>query len=75
MLKSVSNAFTGLFGSRNQRLLKTYGRLVNQINALESELESLDDAALKARSAELKDRVQAGTTVDEALPEAFALVR
>jgi preprotein translocase subunit SecA len=75
LLKSVSNAFTGLFGSRNQRLLKTYGRLVNQINALESELESLDDAALKARSAELKDRVQAGTTVDEALPEAFALVR
>ncbi|NNC63351.1 MAG: preprotein translocase subunit SecA [Gammaproteobacteria bacterium] len=75
MLKSVSNAFTGLFGSRNQRLLKTYGRLVNQINALESELEPLDDAALKVRSGELGQRVQAGTSVDEALPEAFALVR
>ncbi len=75
MLKSLSNAFTGLFGSRNQRLIKNYGRLVNQINALESELESLDDEALKARSAELRQRVESGTTVDEALPEAFALVR
>ena len=75
MLKSLSNAFTGLFGSRNQRLLKTYGRLVNQINALESELEPLEDAALKERSAALRQRVQSGTGVDEALPEAFALVR
>ncbi len=75
MLKSLSNAFTGLFGSRNQRLLKTYGRAVDKINALESELESLDDAALKERSAALRQRVQSGTSVDEALPEAFALVR
>ncbi len=75
MLKSLANAFTGLFGSRNQRLLKSYGRFVHEINALEPELESLDDAALKTRSAELRQRVQAGTSVEEALPEAFALVR
>jgi len=75
VLRSLSNAFTGLFGSRNQRLVKNYGRLVNQINALEPELEALDDAAVKARSEDLKRRVQAGTSIDEVLPEAFALVR
>ena len=75
MLNSLSNAFTGLFGSRNQRLLKSYSQLVNQINAFEPELEALDDGAIKTRSAELRQRVQAGISVDEALPEAFALVR
>ena len=75
MLNSLSNAFTGLFGSRNQRLLKSYSQLVNQINAFEPELEALDDGAIKTRSAELRQRVQAGTSVDAVLPEAFALVR
>ncbi|MDH3418141.1 MAG: preprotein translocase subunit SecA [Gammaproteobacteria bacterium] len=75
MLNSLSNAFTGLFGSRNQRLLKSYSQLVNRINAFEPEFEALDDGAIKTRSAELRQRVQAGTSVDEALPEAFALVR
>ena len=75
MLNFLSNAFAGLVGSRNQRLVKGYGGIVQQINALEPALAQLDDAAFMERTAELKGRLQAGADVDELLPEAFALVR
>ncbi len=64
------------FGSRNQRLLKQYGHVVQQINQLESTLEALDDMALKSQSDELRQRHQTqGEALDTLLPEAFALVR
>jgi len=75
LLNFLSNAFAGLVGSRNQRLVKGYGGIVQQINALEPALAQLDDAAFMERTAELKGRLQAGADVDELLPEAFALVR
>ena len=66
---------TQIFGSRNERLLKGYRRIVQQINALEPQFEQLDDFALKAKTAEFKQRVANGETLDAIMPEAFAVVR
>eukprot|EP01035_Chromulina_nebulosa_P044503 gene44503-biopygen30557 len=66
---------TQLFGSRNERLLKQYRRVVVQVNALESKFESLDDAALAAKTIEFRQRHVAGESLDALLPEAFAVVR
>ena len=64
-----------LFGSRNDRLLKQYRKVVVQVNALESTLQSLDDAALQAKTAEFKSRLAAGESIDDVTAEAFAVVR
>jgi len=66
---------TALFGSRNDRLLKGYRKVVQQINALEASLEPLDDAALQAKTGEFRQRLAQGQTLDQLLPEAFAVVR
>ncbi len=66
---------TSIFGSRNERLLKQYQRVVDQVNALESQFEALDDAALKAMTEEFRKRFTQGETLDMLLPEAFAVVR
>src|SRR6266571_6617905 len=66
---------TRLFGSRNERLLKQYSRAVAQTNALEPEVAALSDAALAGKTDELKKRYADGATLDELLPEAFAVVR
>ncbi|MDI4635200.1 preprotein translocase subunit SecA [Pelomonas sp. V22] len=66
---------TQIFGSRNERLLKGYRRTVQQINALEPQFEKLDDAALKAKTEEFKQRIAGGETLDAILPEAFAVCR
>ena len=64
-----------LFGSRNDRLLKQYRKTVLKVNALESSLQSLDDAALQAKTAEFKSRLTAGESLDDITAEAFAVVR
>jgi preprotein translocase subunit SecA len=66
---------TQIFGSRNDRLLKTYRRQVESINALESRFQQLDDAALAAKTTEFRTRLAQGETLDALLPEAFATVR
>ncbi|MFZ4650349.1 MAG: preprotein translocase subunit SecA, partial [Rubrivivax sp.] len=66
---------TQIFGSRNDRLLKAYRRTVQQINDLEPELERLDDGALRAKTDEFRAQLAAGKTLDDLLPEAFAVVR
>jgi preprotein translocase subunit SecA len=66
---------TQIFGSRNDRLLKTFRRTVEQINALEPQFEKLGDAELVAKTAEFRQRIANGATLDELLPEAFATVR
>ncbi|MBB4842329.1 preprotein translocase subunit SecA [Paucibacter oligotrophus] len=66
---------TQIFGSRNERLLKGYRRVVQQINAMEPQYEQLDDAALRAKTDEFKARVAKGESLDALLPEAFAVVR
>jgi len=64
-----------LFGTANDRSLKAYQRRVPQINALEAAMEALPDEALRARTDEFKQRLVDGATLDELLPEAFAVVR
>jgi preprotein translocase subunit SecA len=71
----ISNILTRIFGSRNERLLKQYGQTVRQINALEPGIAALTDDELKAKTAEFRQRVAAGETLDALLPEAFAVVR
>ncbi|NYE25687.1 preprotein translocase subunit SecA [Pigmentiphaga litoralis] len=71
----VSSLLKKLFGSRNDRLLKQYGKLVERINALESQTAALTDEQLAARTQEFKQRYQNGETLDDLLPEAFAVVR
>ncbi|TQK02669.1 preprotein translocase subunit SecA [Herbaspirillum sp. SJZ107] len=66
---------TKIFGSRNQRLIKQYQKTVREINALEPQMEKLSDAELKAKTAEFKERVAGGTTLDDILVEAFAVCR
>ena len=66
---------TSIFGSRNERLLKTFRRTVDKINALEPQFEGLDDAALRAKTDEFRQRIAAGETLDALLPEAFAVTR
>ncbi len=66
---------TSIFGSRNDRLLKQYRRVVEQINALEDRTAALDDAALQGKTAEFRQRLKDGTSLDDLLPEAFAVVR
>jgi preprotein translocase subunit SecA len=64
-----------LFGTANDRYVKSLGSLVDQINELEPELEKLSDEALRARTAEFKQRLEDGTELDDLLVEAFATVR
>jgi preprotein translocase subunit SecA len=71
----TTNFLTKIFGSRNERLLKTYRKTVQRINALEPQFEALSDDALRAKTQEFKDRIAAGETLDALLPEAFAVVR
>ncbi|TCP08030.1 preprotein translocase subunit SecA [Caldimonas thermodepolymerans] len=66
---------TQIFGSRNDRLLKQYRRVVEKINLLEPQLEALSDEQLRARTEEFKARLGKGETLDDLLPEAFATVR
>ncbi len=66
---------TQIFGSRNDRLLKTYRRTAQQINELEPKFEALDEASLRGKTAEFRQRLGQGETLDKLLPEAFAVVR
>src|SRR5690606_16289261 len=64
-----------LFGSRNDRILKQYRRQVAQINELEPKLAQLSDEQLRAKTVEFRQRLEQGATLDDLLPEAYAVVR
>lgn len=66
---------TKIFGSSNDRILKSYYRDVEQINALESQFESKSDSELKAMTEEFRQRLEKGETLESLLHEAFAVVR
>ncbi|NCT66730.1 MAG: preprotein translocase subunit SecA [Rhodanobacteraceae bacterium] len=72
MLNSV---LTRIFGSRNERVLRQLGKTVAQINALEPQFQALTDDELRGKTAEFRQRLAAGATLDSLLPEAFATVR
>jgi preprotein translocase subunit SecA len=71
----VANWLTRIFGSRNQRLVAQYNGLVRKINAFEPALTALSDAELAARTVAFREQLAAGKTLDDILPEAFAVVR
>ncbi len=71
----VSGLLKKIIGSRNDRLLKQYRKTVNEINSLEEQFQALSDAQLQAKTAELKELLAQGKTLDDILPQAFALVR
>ncbi len=71
----LTSMFKKIFGSKNERELKRMGKLVTLINAFEPEIEKLTDEQLKAKTQELKQKLADGSSLDQLLPEAFALVR
>ena len=66
---------TKIFGSENERLLRKMWPVVEQINSFEPELKKLSDEALKNKTVEFRERLAKGGTLDELLPEAYAVVR
>jgi preprotein translocase subunit SecA len=71
----LNTALKAIFGSRNDRLLKTYRKTVETINALEPRFEKMSDEELAAMTPQLRKRVAEGEELDKILPEAFAIVR
>jgi len=72
---ALTKVFRKVFGSRNDRLIKQLRGVVAKINALEPELQALDDEALKAKTSEFRTRLEQGEKLDSLIPEAFATVR
>ena len=71
----VNSLLRKVFGTRNDRILKRLQKNVNKINLLEPDLEKLSDDQLRARTDEFRKRYQDGETLDQLLPEAFAVAR
>jgi preprotein translocase subunit SecA len=66
---------TRLFGSRNERLVRSYGRFVRSANEFEPPIQRLSDDELRGKTDEFRRRLKEGATLDDLLPEAFAVVR
>jgi len=75
IMSFITSLFKKVFGSRNQRIVKRMMKTVADINALEPTLAALSDAALQAKTAEFRERLKHNETLDQLLPEAFAVVR
>src|SRR3569833_614196 len=71
----VLHFLTRVFGSRNERLVRGYGRLVRAAAELESSIQRLSDEELRGKTAEFRRRLSEGTSLEDLLPEAFAVVR
>jgi preprotein translocase subunit SecA len=72
---SLRQLLTRVFGSRNERIVRGYGRYVRAANQLEPGIKALSDDALRAKTEEFRRRLKEGATLDDLLPEAFAVVR
>ena len=64
-----------IFGDPNEKELKKVQVYVDAVNALEKDIENMSDASLTAKTEEFRDRLAKGATLDDILPEAFAVVR
>ena len=71
----IGKVFSKIFGTHNERELKSLAPVIEQIEALEDEYRGLTDETLKAKTAEFKERLENGETLDDILPEAFAASR
>ena len=74
-VEAVSNFLLKIFGSKNERVIKSYLPVVESINAMESDIKALSDSDLAAQTHKLKSRHQSGESLKDLLPEAFATVR
>ena len=74
-LEKISKILVKIFGSRNERMVKAYSVIARQAGEFEDSIRKLDDEALKAKTAQLKASIKAGTRPEDILPEAFAVVR
>ncbi|QWC58480.1 preprotein translocase subunit SecA [Erythrobacter sp. 3-20A1M] len=72
MFQNIGKA---IFGSSNERYVKSLSKIVDQINALESQIQALTDEELKAQTQKFREQIEGGKTLDDILPEAFATVR
>ncbi|MCB1484697.1 MAG: preprotein translocase subunit SecA, partial [Hyphomicrobiaceae bacterium] len=72
---SLGGLASKIFGSSNERRVKGFRPKVAAINALEAEVEKLSDADLRARTADFRERLKNGASLDDILVEAFATVR
>ncbi len=75
MIDKISKILVKVFGSRNERLIKAYSIIAREAGEFEEQIKMLDDEALKAKTAEFKSAIQAGTRPEDILPEVFAVVR
>ncbi|MCH7558687.1 MAG: preprotein translocase subunit SecA, partial [Planctomycetes bacterium] len=75
MFEKINKILIKVFGSRNERLIKAYSVIALEAGEFEEQTKKLDDEALKAKTAEFKSAIQAGTRPEDILPEAFAVVR
>ena len=75
MLGKVSKTLVKVFGSRNERLVKSYMTIALEAGRFEEQVKQLSDEALKAKTAEFRQAVKSGTGAEDILPEAFAVVR
>jgi len=64
-----------IFGTYSQRELKRVNPIADKVMALDEEMQKLSDSELKAKTKEFKERIANGETLDELLPEAFAVMR
>ncbi|GAA4643978.1 preprotein translocase subunit SecA [Pontixanthobacter gangjinensis] len=71
----INTLLKTVFGSSNDRYVKSIGKIVNQINALEPQIQALSDAELQAQTEKFRGQLADGKTLDDILPEAFATVR
>ncbi|NND64739.1 MAG: preprotein translocase subunit SecA [Gammaproteobacteria bacterium] len=71
----MSSFFQKILGSRNERILKRYQKSVNAVNRFSDEFKALDDSQLRAKTDEFRQRLATGSTLNDLLPEAFAVVR
>jgi preprotein translocase subunit SecA len=74
-LGKIGKVLVKIFGSRNERLVKAYSVIARKAGEFEERTKQLDDAALKAKTAEFKAAIEGGTRPEDVLPEAFAVVR
>jgi preprotein translocase subunit SecA len=71
----VLQFLTRLFGSRNDRIVRGYGKMVREVGGFEPAMQALSDEALRGKTAEFRERLKGGASLDDLLPEAFAAVR
>ena len=75
MLGKINKALVKVFGSRNERLIKSYSLIAEEAGKFEEQIKQLNDEALKAKTNEFKEKIKSGIKPNDIMPEAFAVVR